>query len=134
MRINCVQNNTSFKALQIRNQGYFHYNTNDLNHCREKLKDTKFIDVIIDSHGLAIKEKKTELLQRIQSFSLFPQENSISINMIGEKTPKYKFKFPTLDNAKSEWNTLRESSLKDNYIIWYTKIALWLENCFTKNS
>ena len=93
MRIFSVQNNTDFKALQVRNKGCFYYKASELTLCKEKLAKTKFIDLIIDSHGLAIKEKKTDVLQRIQSFSLFPQENCVSVNMFGEKNPKYKFSY-----------------------------------------
>ena len=75
MRVNNVQKNMNFSALQIRNKVDFYCKAYDINRCKERLADTKFVDVIIDSHWLAIKEKMTEVLQRIQSFSLLPQEH-----------------------------------------------------------
>ena len=89
--------------------------------------------MIIDSHGLAIKEKKTDILNRIQSFSLFPQENSVSVNMIGEETPKYKFNYPTLPIAKNVWNDLREKASEGTFLEFYTNIALWLEEKLSGN-
>ena len=134
MRVTSVQNNTSFKALQIRNQGCFYYKASELSRCKEKLANTKFVDVIIDSHGMAIKDKKTDVLQRIQSFSLFPQENSVSVNMIGEKNPKYKFFYLSLAKAKEEWNNLRLGTRQDSSLVCYTKVALWLEELLAKVS
>ena len=132
MRVSSVQDNTGFKALQVRNQGYFYYKASELNICKEKLAKTKFIDVIIDSHGMALKDKKTDILQRIQSFSLFPQENCVSVNMIGEEIPKYKFSYSTLSEAKDEWNKLREGTKKGSSLSCYAKVALWLENALSK--
>lgn len=132
MRVSGVQNNTGFKALQIRNQGCFYYKASELNICKEKLAKTKFIDVIIDSHGMAIKDKKTDVLHRIQSFSLFPQEKCVSVNMIGENIPKYKFSYPTLSIAKDEWDNLREDTRTCSSLNYYTKVALWLEDTLSK--
>lgn len=132
MRINVVQNNMDFKALHIRNSGNFYYRACDISRCKEQLADTKFLDLIIDSHGLAIKEKKTDILNRIQSFSLYPKENSVSVNMIGEKKHSYKFIFKTLQEAKANWKLL--ASFSKGFIIdEYTEIILWLEKQFIKN-
>ena len=132
MRVSNVQNNTGFKALQVRNQGCFYYKASELSICKEKLAKTKFIDVIIDSHGMAIKDKKTDVLQRIQSFSLFPQEKCVSVNMIGEETPKYKFNYPTLSVAKDEWDNLRKNTRTCSSLNCYTKVALWLDEALSK--
>ncbi|MBQ7764166.1 hypothetical protein IJ384_02220 [bacterium] len=126
MRVNNVQKNTNFKALQVRSQGYMHYNASEISRCKEKLANTKFIDVIIDSQGLAIKEKMTEVLQRIQSFSLLPQENSVVVNIKEEKEPMYKFSFKDLKEAKTIWRDLCEKTRCDE-LNYYTNIALWLE-------
>ena len=134
MRISSLQNNTSFKALELHYQGYLYHKASELSRCKEKLAKTKFIDVIIDSNGLALKDKKTDILQRIQSFSLLPLEQAVSINMIGEKEPKYKFYYPTLETARSEWDKIRESTRKCSSLEYYTKTALWIDNLLQKNT
>ena len=128
MRVSSVQNNSGFKALQVRNHGDFYYKASEVTKCKEKLAKTKFIDVIIDSHGLAIRDKKTDIIQKFQSFSLFPKENSVSVNMVGEENPKYKFSYPNLSTAKEEWNKLREVAKNYTHLDLYTMIALWLED------
>lgn len=126
MRVNKVQKNIKFNALQIRNNGTTYYRACDISSCKDKLADTKFVDVVIDYYGLAIKDKKTDVLQRIQSFSLFPKENSVSVNMFNEKEAKYKFFFKNLDEAKRNWEDLCD---KTNYngLNYYTIIALWID-------
>ena len=107
MRINSVQNNdTNFTSLQVRNVGSFYYKDFDIKRCQNRLANTKILDVVIDSHGLSIKEKMTEALHQIQSFSLFPKENSVAINMIGEKEPFIKFKYDSVEKAKAVWEKL----------------------------
>ncbi len=127
MRINGMQkNNTNFKSLYVANNPYWNYNSHQIESYGRKLAGTKFVDLIIDSHGLAIKKKMTDILQRIQSFSLFPKENSVAINMIGEKNPIYKFTFKTLQEAKANWDYLTSLS-KNSSLNEYTEVTLWLE-------
>lgn len=131
MRIFSVQNNNAnFKQLQVHSPQYFYYKPSDINRCRQKLAKTEFIDVIIDSKGLSIKEKMTGILQKIQSFSLFPKENAVSVNMLGEKEPAYKFSYDTLDEAKENWKYLSDAAKKQNVINEYMQIALWIDNNF----
>ena len=132
MRVNSVQNNIHFGTLQIRHHGYLNYNACDISRCKEKLANTRLVDVIIDSQGLAIKEKKTDILQRIQSFSLFPLEKRVAINMIGENVPKYKFDYNSLEEARAEWDNLRNSTNNCNFLDLYSKVALWLEETLSK--
>jgi len=135
MRINSVQNNgINFKSLQIRNVGQFYYKDFDLKRSQNRLANTKILDVVIDSHGLSIKEKMTEALHQIQSFSLFPQENSIAINMINEKEPFIKFKYDSIKKAKAVWEKLLKIDNTQSNLEKYTLLTLWLEKCFTKQN
>ncbi len=126
MRISRVENSAAFGQLQIRSKGPYFLSESKIKTCEKKLSKTKFIDVILDSHGVAIKEKMTEILHRIQSFSLFPLENSVGIKMIGEKEPLFKFRYSTNEEAENVWETLSSYSRK-NSLDEYTEVALWLE-------
>ena len=135
MRINSVQNNgVKFKSLHINNVETFFYKDVDIKRCANRLANTKIMDVVIDKHGLSIKEKKADILHRIQSFSLFPKENSVGINMVGEKEAIYKIKYNSLEKAKNVWEKLVKISRTHNALDEYTIIALWLEKYFAKNN
>lgn len=133
MRINSVQKNTvAFNSLQVYSANIWQLRPSEIKRCGQKLANTKVFDVIIDSHGFAIKEKKTDVLKRIQSFSLFPKENAVSINMVGEKEPLYKFSYKNLNEAKDTWESFNEIYKKESPLGEYTKVALWLEKNFQK--
>ena len=133
MRVSAVQNNPNFQKLEIRNKGYYHYKDASISKFKEKLADTEFVDVIIDSHGLAIKEKMAEVLKRIQSFSLFPLENAVSVNFIGEKEPLYKFSYNSLEEARKVWRMLADSDKgKDSSIDMYATATLWIDQNLKK--
>ena len=134
MRINRIQSdNVNFRALQVRYADSFCFQEKDIMHYKDKLANTKVFDVVIDSHGLALKEKMTDVLHRIQSFSLFPQDNAVGIRMIGEEVPAYLLNYSTKDEAKSEWQSLCGLTSKTSLDV-YTKVALWLEERLaTKN-
>ena len=125
MRINAVQNSCNFKMLQVRSNGYL-LNDRKLMACEKQLAKTKFIDVVLDSHGIALKDKMTDILYRIQSFSLFPQEKAVGIRMHGEAEPVFKFDYGTISEAKNAWEELKNCSSL-TFIEEYTKVALWLE-------
>lgn len=129
MRINSVNNYVAFNALQQKCMAPMHITEEKLEICRKKVANTKFIDIILDSHGFAIKEKMTEFIQRIQSFSLFPKDNVVSINMIGDIENCYKFKYDTLEIAKKEWEKISDLRKKNNPE-YYTEFALWLDKNF----
>ena len=103
MYINRVENCCAFKQLQIRSSAPHYFNSAKLEECKKQLSKTKFIDVILDSQGLDIKEKITDILHRIQSFSLLPQENAVQIRMKDEKNSKFKYIYNTLEDARSDW-------------------------------
>ena len=136
MRVNNTQSSLSFRQLHIDKLQLYRFSDASIKNSRKRLANTRFIDVIFDSNGFAIKDKKTDIHQRIQSFSLFPLENSVSVNMIGEKDPKYKFNFPTLAEAKKVWKDLSEKTRNVSFLEEYTTVALWLEKFigFAKNS
>lgn len=134
MRVNNVQrtNAVPHKALHVCCENLYRYNKKDVSLCQRKLADTKFVDVIIDSQGLlAIKEKMTDVLQRIQSFSLLPQENAVAFNAIGEKTPKFKFFYSTKEEAKDVWTSLNKKT-RGSSLDMYTNTALWLDGELSK--
>ena len=79
MRINKVQNNLAFGKLLVYENKMHEFSSSILKRYERRLSDTKHVDLIIDSHGFAIKQKITDILQRIQSFSLFPQENAVGV-------------------------------------------------------
>ena len=126
MRIERVQNCAAFGQLQSRVKYPYYINEAKIKACEKKLADTRFVDIILDSHGFAIKDKMTDILHRIQSFSLFPQENAVGIRMVGKKEPIYKFQYDTKEKARSEWDKLCFENTK-NSLDAYTNIALWLE-------
>ena len=125
MRVNTVQNSCNFKMLQVRSNGCI-YNESKIRACEKQLAKTKFVDVILDSHGLALKDKMTDILYRIQSFSLFPIEKSVGIRMRGVDDPVFKFDYGTISEAKNAWQELKDCS-SSTFIEEYTKVALWLE-------
>ena len=108
MRINKVQNNPVFGKLLVHENKMQEFSSSVLKRYERRLSDTKHVDLIIDSHGFAIKEKMTDILQRIQSFSLFPQENAVGINVNDGNGCKktYKAFYETLDKARKAWKDL----------------------------
>ena len=120
------------KALHVRCENLYQYNKQDVSLCQRKLADTKFVDVIIDSQGLlAIKEKMTDVLQRIQSFSLFKEEQAIGINVDNGNEKTYKIKYDSYEEAKNSWKDLYETYYT-KALEGYTKAALLLENFLDK--
>lgn len=133
MRINSVQNSAAFGQLQVRSRDIYYLNESKLKSCEKQLANTKFVDVILDSQGFAIKDKMTDILHRIQSFSLFPQDKAVGIRMIDEEAPAYLLNYSTKEQAKNEWQSLCELTSKISLDL-YTKVALWLdEKLVTKN-
>ena len=110
MRIERIQSPATFKQLHVRTNDFWNLKDLTIKQCEQKLKNTKFIDIVIDEHGIAIKKKMTETFERIQSFSLFTQENAVGINVRDKKSSTYKFKFPTLESAKTIWKDFYETS------------------------
>ena len=130
MRINRIQSdNVNFSALQVNYADSLRFREKDIMHYKDKLANTKVFDVVIDSHGLALKEKMTDVLHRIQSFSLFPKENSIAVNLIGEKKPLCKFKYSTIEKAEAIWEKLSNISKTKNSLEEYAIVTLWLDKC-----
>ena len=82
MRINKTQNCSVFGKLYVKTDELYGISKFSLKHCEELLSKTKHVDVYIDSKGVSIKKKMTEILQEIQSFSLFPQEKAVGITLI----------------------------------------------------
>ena len=134
MRISCVQNNNNlnFNALQIRDVEPFYFRDLDISYCKNKLANTQVLDVVIDSHGLALKEKMTDVLHRIQSFSLFPLEKAVAVNMIGEKEPFYKWSYDTIEKAKNVWKKLSKIGKTNSRLNEYTIVTLWLDKNLRK--
>lgn len=133
MRINNVQNNNvRFNALQVHYVDSFRFRELDINRCKNQLANTQVLDVVIDNHGLAIKEKMTDVLHRIQSFSLFPNENTVAINMIGEKEPLCKLKYASKEKAEAIWQKLSKIGKTKTVLDEYTILTLWLDKCLRK--
>lgn len=133
MRISRVDNCAAFGQLQTRVKCPYFINQSKLRACEKQLVDTKFVDVIYDSQGFAIKEKMADILYRIQSFSLFPIDKAVGIRMIGVKEPVFKFFHQSKEEAKSDWKDLCSAHSKSN-VEEYTQVALWLEDHFLKKS
>ena len=131
MRISRINNCAAFKQLQVRTKNPFYINESRIKACEKKLMDTKFVDVVLDSQDVAIKDKMTDFLYRIQSFSLFPLEKAVGIRMIGEKEPPFKFFYKSDEEAKSAWKELCKASNIPS-LEKYTQVALWLEKHFNK--
>ena len=68
MRINKVQNNLAFGKLLVYENKMHEFSSSVLKRYERRLSGTKHVDLIIDSHGFAIKEKMTDILQRILFF------------------------------------------------------------------
>ena len=133
MRISGVQkNNTNFSSLQVRTNSNWRLKQSEIKRFEKQLASTEKFDVIIDSHGFAIKEKMTDVLKRIQSFSLFPKENAVSVNMIGEHSPEYKFIYKDSKEARDTWDFLNKISENESNLSKYTKVTLWLEQNLKK--
>ena len=125
MRISAVQNSCDFRMLQVKSDRHL-FNESQIKTCEKQLAKTKFIDVVLDSYGLALKDKMTEVLYRIQSFSLFPKDNAVGIRMQGEEEPVFKFTYNSITDAKDAW--LKLQGYEDyTFLEKYTKVALWLE-------
>ena len=131
MRVNMVQNQVTFKKLELRSDVVFDIGESTIKNCQKKLSKTKHVDVIIDSHGLAIKNKMTDILQRIQSFSLFKEEQAIGINVDNGNEKTYKIKYDSYEEAKNSWKDLYETYYT-KALEGYTKAALLLENFLDK--
>lgn len=130
MRINGTQSCNAFGKLYIKTNEIYGISQSSLKQSEELLSKTKHVDVFIDSQGITIKKKMTEILQKIQSFSLFPQENSVGISVM-ENSEKniYKLFYETLEEAKDNWKNL--CNMKNlNKLESTTKVALWLDNYF----
>jgi hypothetical protein len=129
MRINKIQNSHAFGKLFIQENKVQEFSSSILKQYEQRLSKTKHVDLIIDSQGFAIKEKMTDILQRIQSFSLFPEENAVGVNVNDGKnnTKTYKTVYKTLDKAKDVWKDLYKTSQKD-CIDRYTEVTLWIDN------
>ena len=82
MRINNAHYCSAFGKLYVNTDDLYGISKSSLKQCYDSLSTTKHVDVFIDSQGITIKKKMTEILQKIQSFSLFPQEKSVGINVI----------------------------------------------------
>ena len=106
MRISAVQNSCDFRMLQVKSDRHL-FNESQIKTCEKQLAKTKFIDVVLDSYGLALKDKMTEVLYRIQSFSLFPKDNAVGIRMQGEEEPVFKFTYNSITDAKDAWLKLQ---------------------------
>lgn len=133
MQINsCSSTNTNFGKLYIRSNKFYDISEKSINQYQDKLSKTKYLDVIIDSHGIAIKEKMTENLSRIQSFSLFTLENAVGINFNGDKKNTFKFSYPSFEEAKKAWLEFSEIT-KNDFFEGYCKIALWMDKHFKNN-
>ena len=131
MRIESMQSSAVFKQLYVRTNNLWDLKDLTIKQCEQKLKNTRFIDVIVDEHGIAIKKKMTETLERIQSFSFFTQEKAFGINVKGNESKTYKFMLPTLEAAKSIWKDFYETS-RNNALDGYTKVALFLDEHLKK--
>ena len=127
MRINSIDNNVKFGTLHVRNFDALTYKEADILRCKEKLANTKIFDVVIDENGLALKEKMTDILHKIQSFSLFTKENSVGIRMAKEDNVLYKFKYKSYEKAEAVWKNLADISKNKSFLEQYTIIALWLD-------
>ena len=79
MRINNTDSFATFKSLNVANYKHLHLTSSNLKNCEKQLAKTKRFDVIIDANGFSIKDRKTDLLNWIQSFSLFMKEKAIGI-------------------------------------------------------
>ncbi len=130
MRINKTQSCSVFGKLYVKTDELYGISKFSLKHCEELLSKTKHVDVYIDSKGVSIKKKMTEILQEIQSFSLFPQENAVGITLIENLEKKvYRMFYKTDEIAKENWKRLCDTS-NLNKLEVTTKIALWLEKYF----
>ena len=130
MRVSSVQNCSAFGKLYINTNELIGITKSSLKSCEGKLSKTKHIDVVIDSKGIAIKKKMTDILQRVQSFSLYPQENAVGITVLEDSVKKtYKMYYETVDEAKKNWENLFDKT-NLNKLEALTKIALWLEKYF----
>lgn len=128
MRIYSMQNKTNFGQLHIDNKNLYRFKDSEIKYFKEKLADTKYLDLIFDSKGSAIKEKMTGALKKIQSFSFFPIENAASVNFIGEAEPIYKFTFDSFESAKKEWRVLcEEGKDAETSLPMYANAILWIE-------
>lgn len=133
MRINSIDNNVKFGTLHVRNFDALTYKEADILRCKEKLANTKMFDVVIDENGLALKEKMTDILHKIQSFSLLTKENAVGIRMANEDNILYKFKYKSYEKAESVWKKLANISKNKSFLEKYTIIALWLDKRLGKN-
>ena len=127
MRINSVDCSTKFGQLQVKQaSSIWGYKDSALKSLEDRLANTKHVDVIIDSHGLAIKRKMTDILQRIQSFSLYMLEDAVGINFVGDKKETLKFKYNSLEDAEFVFNSFCKDS-RTNRLDEYANVALFLD-------
>ena len=130
MRINNAHYFSAFGKLHINTDELYGISKSSLKQCEKLLSKTKHVDVFIDSQGITIKKKMTEILQKIQSFSLFPLERAVGITVIENNEKKVlKMFYKTTEEAKRSWRTLSNCSWLNN-IESHTIIALWLDNYF----
>ena len=135
MRINKVQNNLAFGKLLVYENKMHEFSSSVLKRYERRLSDTKHVDLIIDSHGFAIKEKMTDILQRIQSFSLFPQENAVGVNVNDGRGNKktYKTVYSSLEKAKEAWTSLYRTGQQCN-LEAYSQLVLWIEKMLVEKN
>ena len=126
MRINSVENSAAFKSLKINNGSLNLLSSNKVKNFEKRLANTKHVDVIIDSYSFSIKDKKTEIQNMIQSFSLFTKENAVGINLIGDCKKTLKIYYDNIEEARNAWNELRANDKKD-HLETYVKAALILD-------
>lgn len=127
MRVNSMENSVGFKSLKIKENPYRYLAGTSTKIFEKKLANTKRYDVIVDSHGFSIKDKKTELINKIQSFSLFIKEKAVGINLLGNSKQTFKVYFDELEEAENLWNELRVSD-RSNRLESYAKATLILDN------
>ena len=131
MRINNTQNCNVFGKLYVKPNEFTGFDKRLLQQCEGLLSKTQHVDVfIVSPYCVAIKNKKTDILQRIRSFYLYPQENTVGVEVDSvEGFYNYKVKYDSQVEAKNIWRDLCESS-KTNNLLCYTNFALWLEKSF----
>ena len=129
MRINNVQKDMNFKQLKVNTHKTWGLKETVIQQYKEKLADTKNFDVIVDSTGISLKRKMTDINQKIQSFSLYMKENALGIHVIGDKRELFKFSYATLEEAKLAWQHLNNSDKQDR-LKGYGEVALLLDKKF----
>ena len=114
MRINSTQSCNAFGKLYIKTNEIYGISQSSLKQCEERLSKTKHVDIFINSQGITIKKKMTEILQKIQSFSLYPQDNAVGITVLGKDTKNIYIKtYETLEEAKNIWYSFSKNNFSE---------------------